>query len=447
MKKRLITVVALISMLIVSVFSAGKINKVYATESGGVATVSLSIDKLTVRKGETFIVRFSVDNKTNYDISTLMFVINYNNSDIEFCNASGVDSRYPLIQNSGGALRIKFNAFNASQSFRSGTNSASELALIMKYVGSNHTTDTESQFNVSDVTALSEVGYTYTQTSENYTLQSSEIASKGASITLTGLSNVNTLSNIQLTANGKKLELEPAFSPDVTEYTTYVEYSSAKIKATFTRTDTIGSKVTENNFNQKTNTGSNKFYIIVTAENGDQKIYNIDMHIVPSGMSISEYKEFIASQQTQPAETEPTQPVDEPVFSDADVSVTDVEIDDEPVLEPIIESATDVPEENVDKSLGDSIVDFFKNMNPIVLFACIGGLVLLVAGGFTAGYVAHKKAEREKMLMGMGEYYDEYYDDEYNGYDGFDGSYNDYGTYDQYGNGYYDDGTYFDDQY
>ena len=437
MKRRISAVFILVVFILSAVFATGL---TASATSGGSAKVSLIVTEPSVRRGQTFYITFSVENRSAHDISALDFAITFNSADFEFCNVKYNGNSYKkislgVVDSNTSKIDISYEAFTGNNSILVGTVLNAEMALEMKYVGTGYISDMTSQFDIINLNAMAEPGYTNTDREAPYTFTSSELVAQGANIVLKALSDVNTLAGIDLAVGNKKLTLEPAFSPEVTEYTTYVEYSKSSIKANFPRTDTYGSTVSHN-FGQHTNTGSNKFYIIVTAENGSTRTYNIDMHIIPQGMTIDDYKAYLANQASSssaPAQEEPAVE-SEPVISQTDEPDTEEEPGDDQPLVFEDESASDAQAtvSSVPEKKG-GIAGLVSRINPAVLIAAIGGLILLVAGGFTAGYVSHKKSEHEKMLMGMTDYYtgDNYYsdqyEDEYGGYDEYD-----YGGYDAY---------------
>ncbi len=428
MKKRVLTFVLAFILIFAQIpFFASEAE---ATSGSEKIKIQLSIDKQSVRKGQTFYLTYNFTNASMYDVSYLAFSIYYNSADFEYCefianSANHFHSGYDAVVDARtNKISIEFKA-NADTAYFHGQSKTASIAFKMKYKGSGYITDSVAEFYIGDVVVKSEADYTYT--AQDYAFASSEIATEGASIRLTALSDDNTLADIELAVGGNKIALEPAFDPDVTEYTAYVIFSQGGISANFPANHS-GAGVSHN-FSQQINTGSNNYFIVVTAENGSIRTYNINLHLIPQGMTVQEYKDYLAALNAPP-ESEPTE-------SEPEVEVvteTDTE-PDAPIIEDVVVSPTepvvsDEPEEPVKSSGG--VKGFLEGMSPAVLIGILGGLIVLVAGGFTAGYIAHKKIQREKMISNYLDYYsDDYYDD----------GYTDYGYADEYyeGDEYYDE--------
>ncbi len=394
--------------------------------------ITLTVDKQSVRKGQTFYLTYNLSNASNYDISYLSFGINYSSKDFEYCEFIANSSNHFHSGNvtASGAttnkINIEFKA-NPDYAYFHGQSRTASIALKMKYIGSGNMEDTIKEFTITEPVVKSEANYTYT--AQDYTFGAGEVKTENASIRLTALSSDNTLAAIDIKAGGNKVNLEPNFDPNITEYTAYVEYSQGGINAKFP-VNHNGATVSHN-FSQKINTGSNKYYIVVTAENGSIRTYNIDMHLIPQGMTVSEYKEYLASINA-PVVSEPQVEQTPDVQSPTD---TEPPVEEAPIIEDIVVSPTEPSptdtESEVKKNPG-GIKGFLESLSPAVLIGALGGLIVLVAGGFTAGYVAHKKVQREKLLANYLDYYsDDYYDD----------GYTDYGYEDEYyeGEEYYDE--------
>ncbi len=429
MKKRIISII----LTVLLVFTHAAVFSVSAGAAAGseAVKITLTVDKQSVRKGQTFYLTYNLSNASNYDISYLSFAITYNSKDFEYCEFIANSSNHfhsgnvAVVNATTSKINIEFKA-NPDYAYFHGQSRTASIALKMKYIGSGNMEDVVRDFTVVEPVVKSEASYTYT--AQDYTYSAAEVKTEKASIRLTALSADNTLASIDLKAGGKKVNLEPSFNPDITQYTAYVEYSQGGINAKFP-VNHNGATVSHN-FSQKINTGSNKYYIVVTAENGSIRTYNIDMHLVPQGMTISEYKEYLESLNA-PVVSEP------PAESTPEMqSPTDSEpLVEEPIIEDIVVSPTEPAESEVESETtknSGGFKGFLERLSPAVLIGALGGLIVLVAGGFTAGYIAHKKVQREKLLANYLDYYsDDYYDD----------GYTDYGYADEYyeGENYYDE--------
>lgn len=431
MKKRVISIIAALLIIFTQVCFAFTAS---ATANAGSVQIDLNADKQSVRKGQTFYLTYDLTNASPYDISYVSFSIYYNSADFEYCEFVANSAYHyhsgnaQIVNGTTGKISIEFEA-NADSAYFHNQSKTAAIALKMKYKGSGYMQDTVQEFYIGDVVVKSEANYTYTAV--DYTFSSSEIKTESASITLTALSSDNTLASIDLKAGGNTVALEPAFNPNVTQYTAYVEFSSSGISANFP-VNHSGASVSHN-FSQQINTGSNNYYIIVTAENGSIRTYNINLHLIPQGMTVAEYKDYLNSI-NNPVSSEPPVEIVEPSQTDV-VTETDTQpeaplVDDEPVspTEPVV---SDVSSE-VTKSSG-GIRGFLENLSPAVLIGVLGGLIILVAGGFTAGYIANKKIQREKMIANYMDYYaDDYYDDGYPEYTYGDEYYQAEEYYDEY---------------
>ena len=439
MKKRILTIVTALLIIFaqISVFAV----PAEATGSSASVKVQLSIDKESVRKGQTFYLTYNLTNASSYDISYLSFSIYYNSSDFEYCefianSANHYHSGYNAVVNTNtNKISIEFES-NADSAYLHGQSKTASIAFKMKYKGSGYMQDSTQEFYIGDIVVKSEASYTYTGV--DYTFSSSEIETESASIKLNALSSDNTLSSIDLKVGGTAIALEPSFDPNVTQYAAYVEYSGGSIDAKFPANDSAAS--VSHNFTQQINTGSNNYYIVVTAENGSIRTYNINLHLIPQGMTVAEYKDYLNSLNnpvsSEPAtESEPDIEIIEGEQSqtDMDVSEPDDTTEEAPIVEEALTPTDTVPETSSEatKSSG-GVRGFLEGISPAVLIGVLGGLIVLVAGGFTAGYIAHKKVQREKMLANYIDYYtDDYYDD----------GYTDYG----YGDDYYEPDEYYDE--
>ncbi len=414
MKKRVLAFFIALVLIIaqMSLFSV----KTEAASGSEKIKIQLTVDKQSVRKGQTFYLTYNLSNASEYDISYLSFSISYNSKDFEYCefianSSNHYHSGYDAVADANtNKLNVEFKA-NADSAYFHGQSKTASVAFKMKYKGDGYITDTTKEFVVGDAVAKSEASYTYTAT--DYTFTSSEIGKQNASIKLIALSADNTLADIELKAGGRELALEPIFNPQTTEYTAYAEFSQGGISANFPVSNS-GAKVSHN-FSQQINTGSNSYYIVVTAENGSIRTYNINLHLIPQGMTVQEYKDYLAAQNT-PVEPEPT--VSEPPV---EVTATDTEPEDEApiIIEDVVTPTDPVESETTSEVTKNSggVKGFLEDLSPALLIGIIGGLIVLVAGGFTAGYIAHKKIQREKMIANYMDYYSEdYYDDGYPDY-------------------------------
>ncbi len=428
MKKRVITFI--LALIIIAVqFSAFSV-PAEASSSSASVKIQLSVDKQSVRKGQTFYLTYNLTNASAYDISYLSFSIYYNSADFEYCefiaNAANHyhSGNVAVVNTNTNKINIEFKA-NADSAYFHGQSKTASIAFKMKYKGEGYMADSVQEFYIGDVVVKSEANYTYT--AQDYTFSSSEVATESASIRLTALSDDNTLSDIDLKVGNQKIALEPTFDPSITQYTAYVEYSQGGITANFPVNHT--SAKVSHNFSQQINTGSNNYYIIVTAENGSIRTYNIDLHLIPQGMTVADYKAYLDSLNA-PIQSEPEQPVES--GTENVVTETDTE---EPIIEDVVVSPTEPIASEVvseEPEVSGGVKGFLKRMSPAVLIGILGGLIVLVAGGFTAGYIANKKIQREKMLANYADYYaDDYYDD----------GYPDYGYADEY----YDTDEYYDE--
>lgn len=431
MKKKIISLI--MAVMLVVTHAALFTQSVGAAAGSEKVKITLTVDKQSVRKGQTFYLTYNLSNASEYDISYLSFAITYNSKDFEYCEFIANSSNHfhsgnvAVVNTTTNKINLEFKA-NPDYAYFHGQSRTASIALKMKYIGSGNMEEAVREFTVAEPVVKSEANYTYT--AQDYTFTASEVKTENASIKLTALSSDNTLASIDLKAGGKKVNLEPSFDPNITEYTAYVEYSQGGINAKFP-VNHNGATVSHN-FSQQINTGSNKYYIVVTAENGSIRTYNIDMHLIPQGMTVEEYKEYLASL-NPPVSSQP------PVESTPQVqSPTDPEppVEEEPIIEDIVVSPSEVTPTDVEsevKKNSGGIKGFLENLSPAVLIGALGGLIVLVAGGFTAGYVAHKKVQREKLLANYLDYYsDDYYDDGYG---------TDYGYTEEYyeGEEYYDE--------
>ncbi len=430
MKKRLASII----LAVLLVFAHAAVFAVSAGASAGSEKVkiTLTVDRQSVRKGQTFYLTYNLANASEYDISFLSFSILYNSKDFEYCEFIANSSNHyhkgnaAVVNATTNKINVEFAA-NPDYAYFHGQSRTASIALKMKYVGSGNMEDTVREFSIADAVVKSEANYTHT--AQDYTFSTSEIKIENASIKLTALSSDNTLASIDLKAGGTKVALEPTFDPNVTQYSAFVEYSQGGISAKFP-VNHDGATVSHN-FSQQINTGSNKYYIVVTAENGSIRTYNIDMHLIPQGMTVAEYKDYLASLNA-PVSSEPpvqeTPAVTTPTDTEPETD-TEAPIIEEPVspTEPVASET----ESEVTKNSG-GFKGFLERLSPAVLIGAVGGLIVLVAGGFTAGYIAHKKVQREKMLANYLDYYsDDYYDDGYTDYD--------------YGEEYYENEEYYDE--
>lgn len=434
MKKRVVAMLTVLLLILVQV--KGIAMPVNATGSTASVKLQLSVDKESVRKGQTFYLTYNLTNASPYDISYLSFAIYYNSSDFEYCEfVADSANHYHSGSNSAadsttGKITVEFES-NANSAYLHGQSKNASIAFKMKYKGSGYMQDSVQEFYVGDIVVKSEASYTYTGI--DYTFGSAEVETQSAAITLNALSGDNTLSNIELKVSGSKIALEPSFSPEVTQYAAYVEYTGGSIDAKFPANDSAAT--VSHNFSRQINTGSNDYYIVVTAENGSIRTYNINLHLIPQGMTVAEYKEYLSSLNT-PVSSAPEVASEPEIISSTDVSDSDDVVSSEaPIIVPEEITPTDKEILNSSsepvKSAG-GLRGFLESISPAVLIGALGGLILLVAGGFTAGYIAHKKVQREKMLTNYLDYYnDDYYDD----------GYTDYG----YGDDYYEPDEYYDE--
>lgn len=421
MKKRVLTLMMALIMILaqVSLFPAAS----QAASGAGSVKIQLSVDKESVRKGQIFYLTYNISNASEYDISYLSFSIMYNSKDFEYCEFIYSTSNHchkgnkEYVNESTSKINVVFES-NPDSAYFHGQSRTASIALKMKYKGSGYSTDTAREFTISNAVVKSEANYTYT--GKDHTFSASEVQLEKASVNLVALSSDNTLSDIVLKTGGSRIALEPAFSPEVTQYSAYAEFSQSGISANFP-VNHSGATVSHN-FSQKINTGSNNYHIVVTAENGSIRTYNINLHLVPQGMTVAEYKEFLA-QQNAPVSSVPTESEPVQTITETDTEPED-EIEDEPEDAPIIIEDTVTPtdtdesetESKVSKNSG-GVKGFLENLSPAVLIGILGGLIVLVASGFTAGYIAHKKIQREKMIANYMDYYsDDYYDDGYPDY-------------------------------
>ncbi len=431
MKKRLLSIIAVLLIIFTqSVIFAAPAGATSGSES---VKIELTVDKQSVRKGQTFYITYNLSNASQYDISYLSFSIYYNSADFEYCQFVANDEKHyhsgsnVVVNTNTNKINLEFEA-NPDYAYFHNQSRTASIALKMKYKGNGYMEDTVQEFYIGDTVVKSEANYTYTAVDHTFT--ANEIKTQSASIKLTALSSDNTLSSIDLKAGGNKIALEPTFSPQNTQYTAYVEFAQGAISANFP-VNHDGAKVSHN-FSQQINTGSNDYYIVVTAENGSIRTYNINLHLVPQGMTLAEYKDYLASLNAPvPSEPEVIEP--EPEQSQTDTTPSEVQ-PEAPIVEDVVsptEPVESVVESTVKKNSG-GFKGFLENLSPAVLIGIVGGLIILVAGGFTAGYIAHKKVQREKMLASYLDYYnDDYYDD----------TYTDYGYEDEY----YDTEEYYDE--
>ncbi len=433
MKKRAIALLAV--LLMIFVMMQGTATPVNATGTAASIKLQLSVDKESVRKGQTFYLTYNLTNASPYDISYLSFAIYYNCADFEYCEFvadtanhyhSGSNS---TVDSTTGKITVEFES-NANSAYLHGQSKNASIAFKMKYKGNGYMQDSVQEFYIGDLVVKSEASYTYTGI--DYTFGSAEVDTKSASITLNALSDDNTLSNIELKVSGSKIALEPSFDPNVTQYAAYVEYTGGSIDAKFPASDSAAT--VSHNFSRQINTGSNDYYIVVTAENGSIRTYNINLHLIPQGMTVAEYKEYLSSLDN-PVSSAPELTSEPEIISETDVSGTDDVVSSEiPIISEEItptDNAALNESSETEKAVG-GLRGFLESISPAVLIGALGGLILLVAGGFTAGYIAHKKVQREKMLANYLDYYnDDYYDD----------SYTDYG----YGDDYYETDEYYDE--
>lgn len=254
--------------LILTIFISSLLLVIFAKSSlAAVATYNVNINgSSTATKGSTLTLTFEATNLSEmpdkYDGIEGLLV--YDENDLEFQSANNLVTNWVLYsaKHSNGVKILGYDDYPPANAKNTNTNIFSATFKVLDNASSSTTV---SFTNIKGSTGFGE-----------------NVVANDVSKTITINDNIklsanNYLKNINITSNNKNIALNPTFNKTITSYNLSLDSSINNINISAEPEDNKA-KITQGTGNKILNSGNNLVSIIVKAENGDTRTYNININ-------------------------------------------------------------------------------------------------------------------------------------------------------------------------
>ncbi len=369
---------------IFSLFSAS----VFATEptvSTKDISFELECEKSSVRTKEILNVTVTMKNNSSKDIHEFEFSFDFDTNRIlgfttdYHATLNGItapnENSPVVLRQQGSTVKIYNYDPSVASSTRTALKSGQTLVIVFPMVVSENAASGTALFSVSDCKASDSSG--------------SSMSIGGypqANVTVSPTSNNANLSDIIVSVNDARVNISPAFSPDITQYTVSVGNSIPSLKINVLCSDDRATFTSDKP--SQLNVGDNSFKFTVTAEDKTStKVYTVNVHRLAPGETTVSTDTTTTTTTTATTETTAT----ETTFTTETTETYIPDINDitEPATPPTSPSGQDAsPEIEPEKDKSGSVV----TLNLAALLGIVAAEIALFLLAFSAGYVTHKNA-------------------------------------------------------
>ncbi len=369
---------ALFSVFVPSVFATG-------TTANHAASFKMETDNSAVRAKDIITLTITLTNDSTKDINKLEFALTYDETRIlgitpdYTTSINGIakpNAESPVVLRQQGST-IKVYNYNPSDSTVQPTPLKAGQKLILKFplVVSETAPAGEISFQISNAVMSDASGAAMTAN-----------ICPPAKVTIKPVSNDATLSSLVVTVNNAPVNLTPAFSANVTEYTVTVGYSIPSFGIAAACTDSRASySIVERPANDMLAVGTNTYKYLVTAEDKvTTKTYTLTIKRLAAGETTTAPTSTTTTTTTTSTTTAPT------------TVTTTAPITTPPTTESTLPTSSVSPDISGSVIPGDEPVKEGSTvtLNMASLIGIVAAAVALFLLAFSAGYITHKNASQ-----------------------------------------------------
>lgn len=385
-------------LVLITVFTAAPAVYATGTADDNSVTFELSTDVTSVRRKQQVEVTIKMKNNTSSDIDSVSFEFVYDSSYIRGIVDTFNTSAYSTIINdvstpntnnplllgtaaSGNLIILNYNPSDVNRQhtpIRAGKTLQMTIPLVVDAKSPTGTTTlTVTACSAADSTgAALPVSPTYPK----------------VEITVPAKSNDATLESIGVTANNSPVNLNPAFSKDITNYTVTIGNSVPSFGIEPKCSDSLATFAAGAANPKSITAGQNTFTYTVTAEDGvTTKTYTVVVTMLaPGETTTAPINDVTTTTTTTTAMTTMTQPP----------TTTTTQFDPALILTPDDDEGDDsgdtgdIPPTEDEPTQDKAAEGTQITLNLASLLGIIGAAIALFLLAFAAGYVSHKNASQ-----------------------------------------------------